>query len=136
MCTEDCKAVSSKMNCAGRVLMGIFFIMAGIGKFMDPAGTAAYMASAGVPLSGVLVWVAAVFLIAAGVMLMVEKTAFKAAGLLGLFVILVTLLFHIGEGQMVMFLKNLAILGGLVVVMSTSCGGKICGGGKMKKGEA
>lgn len=116
--------------------MGIFFIMAGVGKFMDPAGTAAYMASVGIPLSGILVWVAAIFLVVTGIGLMIDKAAFMAATALALFVVLVTLLFHIGEGQMVMFLKNLAILGGLVVVMSTTCGGKMCGGDRMKKEEA
>ena len=124
-----------KMNCAGRVLVGIFFVVAGISKFMNPAGTAAYMASAGVPLSGILVWVAALFLVVAGIMLMINKTAGMAAGALGLFVILVTLLFHIGEGQMVMFLKNVAILGGLVMVMASSCGGRYCGGEKEMKEE-
>ena len=97
---------------------------------MDPAGTVAFMKSVGIPFSDVLIWVAALFLIVAGIALMVNKTAGMAAGALGLFVILVTALFHIGEGQMVMFLKNVAILGGLILVMSSSCRGAYCGGGK------
>ncbi|MDZ4099639.1 MAG: DoxX family protein, partial [Methylophilaceae bacterium] len=33
----------------GRILIALIFIIAGAGKLMDPAGTAGYMQSAGVP---------------------------------------------------------------------------------------
>ena len=38
----------------GRVMMALIFILAGLGKIQDPAGTAGYMQSAGLP--GILLW--------------------------------------------------------------------------------
>ncbi len=134
-CAPGCTKMSSKFEMIGRALLGAFFVLAGVGKFMDPAGTAAYMASAGIPLSGLLVWVAALFLVVAGVMLILDKMTPVVAGLLGAFVVLVTLLFHIGDGEMIMFMKNVAILGGLFMVMTGACKGRYCGGEDKQQGK-
>ena len=38
----------------GRAMLALIFILAGLGKIMDPAGTVGYMQSMGVP--GALLW--------------------------------------------------------------------------------
>ena len=45
----------------GRVIFAGLFVMAATFKFLDPPGTAAYIASAGIPASQFLAWVAAIF---------------------------------------------------------------------------
>ncbi len=114
-----CMNCSSWAGVVGRVLIGVFFLVAGIGKIMNAEGTASFMTSFGIPFSGVLVWVVAAFLMVAGIWIMTGKKLCWVAGLLAAYTVLVTLIFHIGEGQMPAFLKNLAVLGGLLVVMAS-----------------
>ena len=40
----------------GRILLSVMFIMAGLTKLGDPTGNAAYFASVGLPMAGLLVW--------------------------------------------------------------------------------
>lgn len=43
----------------GRILLAIMFILAGLSKFGDIAGTTGYIASLGVPMPGLMAWVTA-----------------------------------------------------------------------------
>ncbi|HRI88584.1 MAG TPA: DoxX family protein [Candidatus Hydrogenedentes bacterium] len=113
-----------------RVLLSFIFIMSGVGKMGDWSGTAGYMASHGffaVPffLAG------AIFLEIAGGLSVL--TGFKARwGALALIVFLVpaTLIFHAfwtlpAESmrmEMISFLKNISILGGLLFVLANGAG--------------
>ena len=45
----------------GRLIFAGLFIMAATFKFLDPAGTATYIAATGIPASQFLAWVAAIF---------------------------------------------------------------------------
>ena len=47
-------ALGNAVGLAARVLLAVIFVVAGFGKLADPAGTAGYMSSMGVP--GFLVW--------------------------------------------------------------------------------
>jgi putative oxidoreductase len=111
---------------AGRVLLALIFVAAGAGKFMDPSGTAGYMAAYGIPMSALLVWPVALVEFGAGVLLLLGWRAQLAALVLVAFTIPATLIFHAfwnvdpaqAQLQQVMFLKNLAIAGGLLYVMA------------------
>ena len=104
----------------GRILLGALFIFAGFGKVMDPAGTAAYM-EAESPFPGSLALAVGVFEIVAGLILASGiMTRIASAALIG-FTLLATLFFHekvTDQTQAAMALKNLAVIGGLLMVFA------------------
>ena len=102
-----------------RVLLAVIFIMAGLGKFGNIAGTAGYIGSVGLPMGTLLAWGAAIFEIVAGVMILVGFKTSLAAYALAAFCIVSGILFHnnfADQTQMIMFLKNLAIAGGFLAL--------------------
>jgi putative oxidoreductase len=108
---------------AGRVLLGLLFLIAGLGKLGDVAGFTQYMTSAGVP--AVLAWPAILLEILGGLALILGLQARYAALMLAAFTVAAALLYHNPLGdqlQMTMFLKNLAIAGGLLFVFANGPG--------------
>lgn len=110
----------------GCVLVAIIFVVSGWGKLMNPQGTAAFMRDAGIPLSGALVYVVIAVELLGGIALAVGFRRQSVALLLLLFLAVVTLSLHNfwhyagqeQQGQFVQFLKNTAILGGLLFLAS------------------
>ncbi len=115
---------------AGRLLLALMFILAGISKFGGLEGTAGYIASKGLPLPGVLAFAVAALEVVAGVMLVVGFKARWAALALAVFTIVATVIFHAywampAEQQFVqqlMFMKNLAVAGGLLMIVALGAG--------------
>jgi len=112
------------MNVSGRVLLALIFVMAGLGK-LGPgyAATQGYMESMGVP--GGLLPLVILLEIGAGLALMLGWQARWVAGALALFTLVAAVIFHSNfsdQVQMVMFLKNLAISGGLLLVFVHGAG--------------
>lgn len=110
----------------GRILIAAIFVMSGFAKLTDPAGAAGYMNHVGIPNADVLVYVAGVAELLGGLALAFGfLTRLAAAGLI-LLLIPTTLLFHNfwalegaeAKTQMVNFMKNLAIMGGLAMVFA------------------
>jgi putative oxidoreductase len=109
-----------------RLLLALMFVMAGVSKLTGLEGTAGYIASAGLPMAQVLALGAGVLEVAAGVMLIVGWQARWAALALAAFTVLASLLFHnfwaMPKDQQfmeqLMFMKNLAITGGLLFVFA------------------
>jgi putative oxidoreductase len=114
----------------GRILIAAIFVTSGFAKLTDPAGAAGYMTQVGIPNADVLVYVAGIAELLGGLALIFGFLTRLAA--LGLILVLIptTLLFHnfwTMEGaeaktQMVNFMKNLAILGGLATVFANGPG--------------
>jgi putative oxidoreductase len=108
----------------GRVLLSIIFLLSGLGKIMDWNGTAQIMASQGLPLIPLLLAGAIVTELAGGLSVLLGWKARWGAWLLFLYLIPTTLIFHdfwafTGtemQTQLVNFLKNLSIMGGLLLV--------------------
>ena len=103
----------------GRLLMSIIFIMAGINKIGGYEGTQGYMEAMGVP--GMLLPVVILLEIGAGAALLIGWKARIFAFLLAGFTLLSAILFHNNFGdqmQMILFMKNLAISGGLLFVVA------------------
>jgi len=105
---------------AGRIILGAFFLLAGISKFTDITGTAGYIDSIGLPMASTLAIATAVFETVAGLALIAGRYTQHAALLLAGFTLLSGALFH-GPGswadsptQQIMFMKNMAIMGGLL----------------------
>ncbi len=102
----------------GRLLMSIIFIMAGINKIGGYEGTQGYMEAMGVP--GMLLPVVILLEIGAGAALLLGWKVRIFAFLLAGFTLLSAVLFHNNFGdqmQMILFMKNLAISGGLLYVV-------------------
>ncbi len=108
----------------GRILLGLIFVIAGFGKITGFEGTIGYMAAYNVPMAQVLAVLTIIVELGGGILLIVGWKARWAALALFVFVLIVSPIFHgfwaVPEEQkqlqMVMFLKNLAIMGGLLYV--------------------
>lgn len=116
-------ALKSFAEIAGRVLLVTLFLLAGAGKLSAYSATAAYMSSAGVP-GALLPAVIATELGGALAIILGWRTRVVAALLAG-FSILTALIFHnnfADQAQMINFLKNLSIAGGLLLLVVNGAG--------------
>jgi len=103
----------------GRVLLCAIFLMSGMGKITDPAGTQAYMASHHMPYTAVLLVGAILLELGGGLSLLLGLKARWGALALVVFLVPTTLIFHTNFAerlQVIQFMKNLAILGGLLTL--------------------
>jgi putative oxidoreductase len=112
------------LTVVGRILLALIFVLSAIGKLKAWAGTAGMMAAKGLPAPQLLLGLAIAFELLGGLSLMTGIRARIGALLLIVFLVLATVLFHNfwayagpeREMQMVHFLKNVSILGGLFLV--------------------
>ena len=103
----------------GRVFLAAIFIKSGISKITNFSGTEAYMNASGIPLTWLFLIGAIVLELAGGLSVLLGWKAKYGAWLLIVFLVPTTLIFHTefsNNMQMIMFMKNLAILGGLLMV--------------------
>jgi len=114
----------------GRLLLVYVFVMAGIGKIGNFAGTAKYMAAKGMPLTDVLLVAAIVLEVIGGLMIAVGwKARWAAWGFVG-YCLATAFIFHAFWAvpadqafmQTVLFNKNLAIAGGMLFLAFTGPG--------------
>ena len=110
---------------AGRILIALIFIFAGFGKITGFEGTVGYIASKGLPLPQLAAIGAIIVELGGGIMLVLGwKTRWAAAAIL-IFTALAALFFHDfwasspeqAQGQMIHFMKNMAMIGGLLFVV-------------------
>ncbi len=110
----------------GRILLSVIFLFSGCSKLTHWSSTAAAMASAGIPAVSLSLSVAILLEIAGGLAILVGYRTRLAALLLFLYLAVVTLVFHnfwsyhgaAEQAQAIQFLKNLAILGGLMGIVA------------------
>lgn len=115
-------ALQNATALAGRILLALIFIISGYGKITGFAGTAAYMASKGLPFADVLLVLTILVELGGGALIALGWKARWAAGVIFLFLIPVTLVFHNPAGldaaeaqqQMIHLLKNVSIMGGML----------------------
>lgn len=125
-----CEAVRQYGPLAGRILLSLMFIISGWGKITGFAGTAGYMASKGMPFPELLLVGTIIVELGGGLMLLAGWKARFAALAIFLFIIPATLVFHNfwavdpaqAQGQMIHFMKNLTIMGGMFYVMAFGAG--------------
>lgn len=114
----------------GRVALAALFLWSGYGKLAYMDANVGYMKAYGFPAAELLIWPALVVELVAGTMLLVGWKARWAAVALALFTIPATFIFHAYWGvpadqvlnQQIHFMKNLAILGGLLGVFAHGSG--------------
>ncbi len=101
----------------GRIMLALIFILAGIGKIQDPAGSMGYMQSVGLP--GALLWPTIALEVLGGLAVAVGFKTRYAAIALAIFSVATAVIFHrnfADQMQMILFLKNIAMAGGLLLL--------------------
>jgi putative oxidoreductase len=126
---SSAQAVSGPIVVLGRLLFVLIFVLSGPRHFMSQ--TIAFAASQGVPLASVAVPISGVLALVGGLSILVGYRAKIGAWLLVLFLICVTPMMHKFWGvtdpmmfqmQFVMFMKNLSMLGGALLVTQFGSG--------------
>ena len=111
---------------AGRILLASIFILSGVMKLLNTEETVGYMASQGIPAATPLAILAGLVEVVGGLMVLTGFATRLGALALFAFLIPTTLIFHdfwALEGaerkmQMVNFMKNLSVMGGLLMVVA------------------
>jgi len=109
----------------GRVLLALIFIIAGFAKLTGFERTVGYIQSVGLPVPQLAAVVAIIVELGGGIMLAIGWKARWAAAALFIFVFLAGILFHAfwsspadqAMMQQIHFMKNLAIMGGMLYVL-------------------
>jgi putative oxidoreductase len=107
----------------GRLLLGHIFLLAGLNKIGGYEGTQGYMEAMGVP--GALLPLVILLEVVGGLAVIVGFKVKWAAFALAGFTVVAGLLFHADFGdqtQMIMFMKNMSITGGLLLLATHGSG--------------
>ncbi len=115
-------ALTDAAKLIGRIMLALMFVMAGWSKIGGYAGTQQYMASAGVP--GMLLPLVIAVELLGGLMIVVGyKTRYAALVLAG-FTLVASFLFHMAPDRMqqLLFMKNIAVVGGFLVLFASGPG--------------
>jgi putative oxidoreductase len=109
----------------GRLLIAAIFLMSGLGKVANPEMTQGYIASAGLPFPLLAYLIAVAIELGGGALLIVGFRARIVGVVMAIFTVAAALGFHhnlADQDQMVHFLKNIAITGGLLQVAAFGAG--------------
>src|ERR1700756_4363917 len=113
----------------GRFFFALIFLMSGANHFSKQ--TIGYAASQGVPLASIAVPLSGLLAIIGGLSILLGYRAKIGAWLIALFLIPVTLMMHkfwavsdpmMAQMQMIMFMKNVAMLGGALLISQFGAG--------------
>lgn len=103
----------------GRILIAVIFIFSGFGKVTNIGGTAGYFGSLGLPVPVLTAWAVGLLELLGGLAVLVGFKTRIAALLLAAFTLASGFVAHTDFGdqmQLIQFLKNLTITGGLLVL--------------------
>jgi len=111
---------------AGRIGLAVIFLLAGYEKVVHTAGSVGYMKAYGMPAPDLLVWPAALVELLGGALLVLGFKSRWAAAALIVFTVAASFVFHAfwtlpdaqAAAQQVHFMKNLAIVGGLLTAIA------------------
>ena len=114
----------------GRILLALMFVLAGFSKIGGFAGTTGYIASVGLPAASLLAALTIVLEVGGGLAIMFGFFTRWAALALAAFTLLASFIFHAywslpADQQMMqqlMFMKNISITGGLLVLAAFGAG--------------
>jgi len=123
------RGVSAPVVLLGRLLFSVLFLMGSFNHFKGQ--TIAYAASQGVPLASIAVPFSGVLALLGGLSILLGYRAKIGGWLIALFLIGVTPMMHkfwavsdpmMHQMQMIMFLKNLSMLGGALLITQFGAG--------------
>ena len=109
----------------GRVLIAAIFVMSGLAKIADPAGTIGYIQSAGLPFAPAALIVAALIEVGGGFALIAGFRTRIVALVMAGFTLVAAFAFHANladQNQFIHFFKNIAMAGGLLQVAAFGAG--------------
>lgn len=123
-------SLQNPLSLVGRILLAIMFLLAGISKIGGFAGTAGYIASKGLPMPDVLTALTIIVEIGCGLALILGYCTRWAALILAGFTLVASVIFHNFWAmpaaqqmtQQLMFMKNIAVIGGLLTVAAWGAG--------------
>jgi len=123
--TKETNISSDAAALAGRILLAALFLLSGFSKLAAPAATQGYIAAMGLP-APFLAYLAATAVEIIGSVLLIAgfKTPIVAFGM-AVFTLLTAVLFHANfadQNQMIHFMKNISIMGGLLQVAAFGAG--------------
>lgn len=114
----------------GRLLLALIFVLSGFSKIPGFEGTVGYIASKGLPFPELAAMAAIVVELGGGIALILGWKARWAAAALLLFTVAAAVIFHSfwgvaadqAQNQMIHFMKNMSIAGGLLMVIANGSG--------------
>jgi putative oxidoreductase len=109
----------------GRVLIAAIFIFSGLGKIAAPAMTQGYIASVGLPAPLLGYFLAIVVELGGGTLLLLGFQTRIVGLVMAIFTVATAVFFHrnfADQDQMIHFLKNTAMTGGLLQVVAFGAG--------------
>jgi putative oxidoreductase len=123
----------------GRILLVLIFVLSGLNKIMNMSGTAGFMTQAGIPTNLLYpgLYLSIAVELGCGLLVIIGLWARWAALIIFLYLIPVTLLFHVAGyvhateqhqamaavTQQIMSMKNIAMMGGLLLLAAMGPGG-------------
>lgn len=126
------KKIDNYIPLAGRILMSLIFILSGISKIFNFSGSAGYMSMQGMPFASFFLACAIIIEVGGGVSLLIGYKTKIVAAILFLYLIPTTLIFHHfwtytgmqRQDMQIHFMKNLSIMGGMLIVYYFGAGPK------------
>src|SRR5580700_6811052 len=122
----------------GRVLIGVPFMMSGLSKLSAYGATTALIAAAGLPFPPLAFAVAATVELGGGLLLVLGYQVRPVAAALAIFALATALSFHrdfADQNQMIHFLKNVMMAGGLLQIVAFGAGAISLEGWRQKSGK-
>lgn len=118
-------ALTSYGPLLGRILIASIFVLSGVSKIFGFEGTVGYIASKGLPFASLAAIAAIMVELGGGLMLIVGWKARWAAAAMLLFSLAAAFIFHNfwgaaadqAQNQMIHFMKNISMAGGLLFVI-------------------
>lgn len=122
--------MNNALNLMGRFLLAALFLPAGLSKLSGFEGTVGYIGSVGLPFASVAAAAAVAVEILGSVALILGLQTRIAAAALAVFTLVASVFFHAFWAaapeqafvQQLMFFKNIAVIGGLLVLVSSGPG--------------
>lgn len=134
------KNFENVFNLLGRIAIAALFLPAGLNKLMGVEATTGYFASLGLPAAAVFVWVVIAIEILGGLALILGYHTCLVAIALAVFTLLASIAGHAFWAApadaafitQLLFFKNIAVTGGLLVLASSGAGSISIDGRKAK----
>lgn len=122
--------LNKPLSLVGRVLLALLFVPAGISKISGFAGTVGYIGSVGLPAPTLAAIIAIVLEVGGGLAILFGFGTRLAALALAVFTLVASFFFHAYWGapadqafvQQLMFFKNIAVVGGLLMLAANGAG--------------
>jgi len=123
--------MNNAINLIGRLLLAALFLPAGLSKLSGFEGTVGYITSVGLPMPTVAAAAALVVEIVGSIALIVGFQTRIAAAVLAVFTLVASVFFHAFWAaapeqafvQQLLFFKNVGVIGGLLVLVSSGAAG-------------